>query len=59
MLFIIYRLHSGRLHTVIMCMGHLYGDGEDVFHFWFKQAWMGDENNMKLPIFGSGIYFVL
>ncbi|KAH7825884.1 putative Adenylate kinase [Monocercomonoides exilis] len=45
-------IHRGRLRTVILCMGHLYGDGEDAFHDWYRQAWEG--KNPRLPIYGDG-----
>ncbi|KAA6370759.1 MAG: putative Ak7-A-prov protein, partial [Streblomastix strix] len=58
--------HRNRLHTSILCNGHLYGDGEDAFHFWFRQAWEGPQFvakegkedtgaiGTKLPIYGEG-----
>ena len=45
-------LHRNRLHTLILTMGHLYGDGEEAFHPWFRQAWEG--TNPALVIYGNG-----
>ncbi|KAJ4460480.1 putative Adenylate kinase 7 [Paratrimastix pyriformis] len=46
------RKNRGRLHTAVLTLGLLYGEGEDVLHSYFKQAWEGIPP--ALPIFGDG-----
>ncbi|KAK2964337.1 putative Adenylate kinase 7 [Blattamonas nauphoetae] len=45
-------IRRGRFHTCILCMGHLYGDGEDMFHPYFRQSWEGLDP--ALPLYGNG-----
>eukprot|EP00826_Nyctotherus_ovalis_P055279 TRINITY_DN7327_c0_g1_i5.p1 TRINITY_DN7327_c0_g1~~TRINITY_DN7327_c0_g1_i5.p1 ORF type:complete len:702 (+),score=267.13 TRINITY_DN7327_c0_g1_i5:447-2552(+) len=41
-----------KLFVYVLCAGLLYGNGEDVFYQYFKQAWL--QNPQKLPIIGKG-----
>eukprot|EP01022_Parablepharisma_sp_SALTPOND_P027363 TRINITY_DN663_c4_g1_i1.p1 TRINITY_DN663_c4_g1~~TRINITY_DN663_c4_g1_i1.p1 ORF type:complete len:859 (+),score=160.63 TRINITY_DN663_c4_g1_i1:101-2578(+) len=41
-----------KLSVYVLCAGLLYGNGEDVFYEYFKQAWL--QNPEKLPIIGKG-----
>ena len=47
----------GRLHTVVLNPGILYGAGENILHAWFRMAWEGVPD--ALPVFGpDGSNFV-
>ena len=41
-----------KLYVYVLCAGLLYGNGEDVFYQYFKQAWL--QNPQKLPIISKG-----
>jgi adenylate kinase len=43
---------KSKLLTYVVNSGLQYGCGEDIFHFLFKSAWLGDSS--ELPIFGDG-----
>ncbi|CAK6969990.1 adenylate kinase 7 [Scomber scombrus] len=38
--------------TYVVASGLQYGMGEQIFHFFFKMSWLGDEN--AIPVFGEG-----
>ena len=40
--------------TYVISCGIVYGHGECLLHFLFKQAWLGGSKNQSLPVFGSG-----
>ena len=40
--------------TYILSSGVIYGHGDCLLHFLFKQAWLGVNINQGLPVFGSG-----
>ena len=42
------------LSTYILACGLIYGQGECLFHFLFKQAWLAGNIDHPLPIFGGG-----
>ena len=46
------KVNKSMFMTYVVIAGLLYGSGENIFHFLFKQAWLGGEK--ALPIFGSG-----
>jgi len=41
-----------KLFVYVLCSGLLYGNGEDIFYEYFKQAWL--QNPEKLPVIGKG-----
>ncbi|XP_019850545.1 PREDICTED: adenylate kinase 7-like isoform X1 [Amphimedon queenslandica] len=43
---------KSKLQTYVVASGLQYGAGEDIFHYFFKSAWMGREK--ELPVFGDG-----
>jgi adenylate kinase len=45
------KTQHGRLHTVVLTPGIIYGDGEDLLHAWFKMGWDGEPAG--LPLFGE------
>uniref|UniRef100_A0A672I4D3 Adenylate kinase 7b n=1 Tax=Salarias fasciatus TaxID=181472 RepID=A0A672I4D3_SALFA len=42
--------------TYVVASGLQYGMGEQVFHYFFKTSWMGEEH--EIPVFGDGNNFV-
>ncbi|KAM8916505.1 adenylate kinase 7 isoform 2-T2 [Spinachia spinachia] len=42
--------------TYVVASGLQYGMGEQVFHYFFKTSWLGQEN--EIPIFGDGTNIV-
>ncbi|XP_031136330.1 adenylate kinase 7 isoform X1 [Sander lucioperca] len=42
--------------TYVVASGLQYGMGEQVFHFFFKTSWLGQEH--EIPVFGDGNNFV-
>jgi adenylate kinase len=46
------KTNKDKLSTYVVASGLTYGCGEDIFHFFFKAAWLGDVP--ALPVFGNG-----
>lgn len=47
------KTNKQRLQTFVIASGVTYGMGENVFHYFFKEAWLGKKT--ALPCFGDGI----
>ncbi|XP_065124855.1 adenylate kinase 7a isoform X1 [Paramisgurnus dabryanus] len=47
---------KSKLATYVVTAGLQYGMGENVFHFFFKEAWLG--NRSSIPVFGPGTNFI-
>ncbi|XP_059355072.1 adenylate kinase 7a [Carassius carassius] len=43
---------KSKLATYVVSSGLQYGMGENIFHFFFKTAWLGELNS--IPVFGPG-----
>jgi len=46
------KTNKTKLMTYVIASGVAYGEGEKIFHFLFKGAWLGAEQHLK--IFGNG-----
>ena len=46
------KTNKSKFMTYVVAAGIAYGEGENLFHFLFKRAWLG--NQSYLPIFGNG-----
>lgn len=46
------KTNKSKLMTYVVAAGILYGEGENLFHFLLKSAWLG--SNQSLPIYGNG-----
>lgn len=46
------KTNKSKLMTYVVAAGITYGEGENLFHFLFKTAWLGEKSH--LPIFGNG-----
>lgn len=46
------KTNKSRLMTYVIASGVTYGEGEQIFHFLFKNAWLGSAPFLK--IFGTG-----
>ncbi|KAI6648778.1 Adenylate kinase 7 isoform X2 [Oopsacas minuta] len=48
------RTKKSLFSTYVLCCGLIYGGGECILHFLFKQAWLGEFQGIQLPVFGNG-----
>ena len=46
------KTNKSKLMTYVIAAGLMYGEGENLFHFLFKNAWLGQEP--VLHVFGNG-----
>jgi len=46
------KTNKSKFMTYVVASGITYGEGENLFHFLFKSAWLGQQS--FLPVFGNG-----